>query len=53
MTEFLSLFFKNCKRWFLEELQEVIPKIIITLGEPTYTSGITEYSYLHNRSRIG
>jgi len=44
MTQFLSPFFQNCKGWFLEELQEINPRIVISLGQPVHQMLVSEFS---------
>jgi len=34
MKDFLLPFFLNCRRWFLQEVQEIRPKILLSFGEP-------------------
>lgn len=42
-TEFLSPFFSNCQQWFVQEVHEIRPKIIMSLGEPVHQLLVEEF----------
>ena len=45
IKEFLSPFFYHCRQWFVEEVREVRPKIIMSLGEPVHQLLVEEFAW--------
>lgn len=45
ITSFLSPFFHNCREWFLQEVNRMRPKIILSFGEPVHQLLIEEFGW--------
>ena len=45
MKDFLYPFFRNCRRWFLQEVQEIRPKILLSFGEPVHQLLTEEFGW--------
>jgi uracil-DNA glycosylase len=45
IKEFLFPFFSNCRRWFLKEVEEIKPTVILSLGEPVHQLLIDEFNW--------
>jgi uracil-DNA glycosylase family 4 len=45
MVEYLKPFFQNCRKWFLEEVQEMKPKILVSLGEPVHQLLVEDFAW--------
>jgi uracil-DNA glycosylase family 4 len=43
--DFLAPFFFNCRQWFLQELRDIHPKIILSFGEPVHQLLIKEFGW--------
>jgi len=46
MKDFLFPFFLNCRRWFLKEVQEIQPKILLSFGEPAHQLLTEEFGWV-------
>jgi hypothetical protein len=46
IKEFLSPFFGNCRRWFLQEVREIQPKILLSFGEPVHQLLTEEFGWV-------
>ena len=44
--DFLSPFFCNCRHWFLQEVQEIHPNIMLPFGEPVHQLLIEEFHWV-------
>jgi len=45
IKNFLSPFFHNCRQWFFNEVKEIRPKIILSLGEPVHQLLVEEFAW--------
>lgn len=45
MKEFLQPFFDNCRKWFIEEMEEIQPRILISFGEPVHQLLIESFQW--------
>jgi len=45
IEDFLYPFFCNCRQWFLQEVREIHPKIILSFGEPVHQLLIEEFNW--------
>lgn len=45
VEEFLSPFFANCRQWFVQEVDEIQPKIILSLGQPVHQLLVEEFDW--------
>lgn len=45
IEDFLLPFFSNCRKWFLEEIEEIRPKIILSFGQPVHRMLIEEFAW--------
>ena len=45
MKDFLFPFFRNCRRWFLQEVQEIRPKILLSFGQPAHQLLTEEFGW--------
>ncbi len=45
ITSFLFPFFRNCREWFLQEVNVIRPKIILSFGEPVHQLLIEEFGW--------
>ena len=45
MKDFVFPFFLNCRRWFLQEVQEIRPKILLSFGEPAHQLLTEEFGW--------
>lgn len=45
ITAFLLPFFNNCRKWLYSEIEEIKPKIIISLGQPVHQMLVQELDW--------
>jgi len=45
MRDFLTPFFLNCRRWLIQELRDIHPRIVLSFGEPVHQLLIQEFSW--------
>ena len=45
IKKFLTPFFFNCRRWFLQELNEIHPRIIVSFGEPVHQLLVEQFGW--------
>lgn len=43
LKDFLYPFFQNCKQWFVEEVKEIRPRIVLPLGQPVHQLLVGEW----------
>ena len=45
IKDFLCPFFRNCRQWFFQEVREIRPRLLLSLGQPVHQMLIEEFGW--------